>query len=107
VKRLAALALSALLCTSAVAFAQESMKKEEGATKVMACKGTITKLDKAGKMMTVKEANGKEMTCNWDDSTKVMGEMKEGAMVSAKCTMKGDKMMVTSVKVMEPKKDKM
>jgi Cu/Ag efflux protein CusF len=106
VKRLGPLAFSLLLCTGSVAFAQESMKSDQGmksSTKTMMCKGTITKMDKDGKTMTVKEASGKEMTCNWDDSTKVTGELKEGAMVSAKCTMQGDKMMVKEVKVMKSK----
>jgi hypothetical protein len=113
VKRLAILALSALLCTSALAFADEAMKqdsmKKEGmkSDKMMTCKGTITKMDKAAKMMTMKDAKGKEETCYWDDSTKVMGDMEEGKKATVKCEMQGDKMMAKEVKMMGAKKEKM
>jgi hypothetical protein len=113
VKRLAILALSALLCTSALAFADEAVKqdsmKKEGmkSDKMMACKGTITKMDKDAKMMTMKDAKGKESTCYWDDSTKVTGEMKEGEMATVKCDMKDGKMMAKEVKMMGAKKEKM
>ena len=110
-KRLATLALSALLCTGSVALADDamksgSMKKDEkmAASKMVTCKGTITKMDKDGKMMMMKDAKGKEETCYWDDSTKVTGEMKEGAMATVKCDMKDGKMMAKSVTVMSGKK---
>ena len=110
-KRLALLALSALLCTGAVALADEamksgSMKKDEGmkSADMTTCKGTITKMDKDGKMMMMKDAKGKESTCYWDDSTKVTGDMKVGAKATVKCDMKDGKMMAKEVTVMGEKK---
>lgn len=108
-KRIATIVLSALLCTGAIALAQDSMKKDSGmkSSKMETCKGTITKMDKGAKMMTMKEANGKDSTCYWDDSTKVTGEMKEGAMAAVHCEMKDGKMMARDIKVMGEKKGKM
>jgi hypothetical protein len=111
VKRIAGLALSALLCSSVVVLAQDSAKpdsmKKDSTMKMETCKGTITKMDKDAKMMTMKDAKGKESTCYWNDSTKVTGEMKEGAMATVKCEMQGDKMMAKEVHVMGEKKGKM
>ena len=61
--------------------------------KKMTAKGTVTKLDKDGKMMMMKDKAGKEMTMYWDDSTKVTGDMKEGDMATVHYMMNGDKMM--------------
>lgn len=113
-KRIAGLALSALLCSSVVVLAQDSMKHDSmkkdssmSSSKMAACKGTITKMDKDAKMMTMKESNGKESTCYWNDSTKMTGEMKEGAKATVKCEMQGDKMMAKEIHVMGDKKGKM
>ena len=110
-KRIAGLALSALLCSGAIALAQDSMKhdsmKKDSGMKMETCKGTITKMDKDARMMTMKDAKGKESTCYWNDSTKVTGEMKEGAMATVKCEMQGDKMMAREVHMMSEKKGKM
>lgn len=113
-KRLAALTIAAVLCTGLVAWAQDSMKSDDSmkkdsgmkSSKMMACRGTITKMDKDAKMMTMKDSKGKEETCYWDDSTKVKGEMKEGAMASVKCEMKDGKMMAKQVTMMGEKKGK-
>lgn len=113
-KRLGILVLPALLCTAAFAWAGDSMKKDDSmqhdsmkSGKMMTCKGTIVKMDKDAKMMTMKEAGGKSSTCYWDDSTKVTGEMKEGAMATVHCEMHGDKMMAREIHMMGEKKGKM
>ncbi len=61
--------------------------------------GTITKVDSAQKMMTVKDKAGKEWTIYWNDQTKVEGDApKEGAMVHFKAATKDGKMMASWVK---------
>jgi hypothetical protein len=109
VKRLAFLAFASLLCFGASVRADDAMKKDDGmkSMHMMTCKGTITKMDKDGKMMVMKDAKGKETTCYWDANTKVTGDMKEGAMATVKCTMNGDKMMATDVHMWSDKKAKM
>ncbi len=113
-KRVATLALSALLCSSVVALAQDSMKHDSmkkgdsmKSGRMMTCRGTVTKMDQSARTMTMKDSKGKESTCYWDDSTKVTGEMKEGAMATVKCEMHGDKMMAKEVRMMPEKKGKM
>ena len=101
-KKLFTLALSALLCTAAVVKAEDAMKKDDAkkstmSAKMMTAHGTVTKIDKDGKMMMMKDKDGKEMTMYWDDSTKVKGDMKEGDMATVKYMMHGDKMMAHSV----------
>ena len=61
--------------------------------KMMTAKGTVMKMDKDAKMMTMKSSKGKEMTMYWDDSTKVMGDMKEGSMATVHYMMHDGKMM--------------
>jgi hypothetical protein len=103
VKKLFTLALSALLCTAAVVKAEDAMKKDDAkkgtmtSGKMMTAHGTVTKIDKDGKMMMMTDKAGKEMTMYWDDSTKVKGDMKEGDMATVKYMMSGDKMMAHSV----------
>ena len=67
-------------------------------------KGTITKVDAAQKMMTVKDKAGKEWTIYWNADTKVEGDgPKEGAKVRFKATEKDGKMWATWVKTGEAK----
>jgi len=106
-KKVLALAAVALLCTAVVALAGDD---KMGGDKKMgkAMEGTITKVDMAGKMMTVKGADGKEATVYWNDSTKVEGgELKEGSMVHYKGAEKDGKMWATWVHVGEMKHGKM
>ena len=107
-RRLAGSLLKLLLCTGlltgAALLADDTMKKDDTmksdsmkSAKMMTAKGTITKMDKDGKMMMMKNAKGKEMTMYWDDSTKVTGDMKEGSMATVHYMMSGGKMMAHDV----------
>ena len=103
-KRVLMVFLAFLLCTGAALFADDAMKKDDAmksgsmkSEKTMTAHGTITRMDKDGKMMTMKDAHGKEMTMYWDDSTKVMGDMKEGEMATVHYAMHEGKMMAHTV----------
>ena len=105
-KRFLTLVLSLTLCTGAVLFADESMKKDDSmksgsmkSEKMMTANGKIMKMDKDAKMMTMKSAKGKEMTMYWDDSTKVEGDMMEGSMATVHYMMHDGKMMAHDVKM--------
>jgi len=105
-KRALILSLAFLLCTGAALLADDTMKKDDTmksdsmkSAKMMTAKGTITKMDKDGKMMTMKNAKGKEMTMYWDDSTKVTGDMAEGSMATVHYMMHDGKMMAHDVKM--------
>ena len=92
-KRFLALAIILGLAVSSLALASDG--KMAGGT----MGGTITKVDNAQKMMTVKDKTGKEWTIYWNDSTKVEGGApKEGAMVTFKADSKDGKMWATWVK---------
>ena len=123
-KRFLTLFLSAMVCTGAVLSADE-MKKDDSmksdsmksdtmksdsmkSSKMMTAKGTIMKMDKDAKMMTLKSSKGKEMTMYWDDSTKVEGDMKEGSMATVHYMKHDGKMMMHDMKMMsgEMKSDK-
>ena len=104
-KKILALSVVAVLCAVVVLAGDEKM----GGHKMgKPHEGTITKMDSAGKMMTVKDASGTETTVYWNDSTKVAGdEMKEGAKVHWTGSEKDGKMWATWVHVGEmPKKAK-
>jgi hypothetical protein len=67
--------------------------------------GTISKVDMAGKMMMVKDADGKESAVYWNDTTKVEGgDLKEGSKVHYKGETKDGKMWASWVHVGEMKK---
>ena len=93
-KRFLAAALVIGFAISAVAFAGEHKMSGE---KSMA--GTISKVDSAQKMMTVKDKAGKEWTIYWTDQTKMEGAApKEGDMVHFKAATKDGKMTASWVK---------
>jgi hypothetical protein len=99
-KRFLTLALVLGVALSVVALADDS--KMSGGK---AMSGTVTKVDEAGKMMTVKDKAGKEWTIYWNDQTKVEGGApKEGAMVHFKADKKDGKMTATWVKTEAPHK---
>ena len=102
-KKILALSVVAVLCAVVVLAGDEKM-----GGKKMPHEGTITKMDSAAKMMTVKDASGTETTVYWNDSTRVAGdEMKEGAKVHWTGSEKDGKMWATWVHVGEmPKKAK-
>jgi len=105
-KKILALSVVAVLVAVVSLAGDEKMgdKKPMGKTN----EGTITKLDMAGKMMTVKDAEGKETAVYWNDSTKTAGdEMKEGAKVHWQGSEKDGKMWASWVHVGEmPAKEK-
>jgi len=110
VKRIAILSLAAVLCTGFVV-AQEAMKKDDHMKsgsmkmgKMMTVKGMVTKVDESGKIMMMKDSKGKEMAFNWDASTKVTGDMKEGSRATVKYMMMDGKMMAHQVKMSGAKK---
>jgi len=101
-KKVFALSLVAVFCLAVVAVAGDDKMAGKGAPTM---EGTISKVDMAGKMMTVKDSAGKEHSVYWTDKTKVAGdEMKEGALVHWKGTEKDGKMWATWVHVGEMKK---
>ncbi len=109
-KRIALWSLAAVLCTGFVV-AQDAMKKDDHMAgdskmmgKMMTAKGMVTKVDESAKMMMMKDSKGKEMTMNWDASTKVMGDMKEGSRATVKYMMMDGKMMAHQVKMSGGKK---
>jgi hypothetical protein len=98
-KRFLALAIVLGVSVSSLALARESKMAGD---KTMS--GTITKVDSAQKMMTVKDKAGKEWTIYWNDSTKVEGDApKEGAMVWLKADSKDGKMWATWIKTGDAK----
>jgi hypothetical protein len=103
-RRALALGLAAVLCIAVVALAgDDKMGGHKMGHKSM--EGTITKVDMAGKMMMVKDADGKESAVYWNDSTKVEGgDMKEGSKVHYKGETKDGKMWASWVHVGEMNK---
>ena len=109
-KRFLNLCLALSFCTGPVLFADE-MKKDDSmksdgmksdsmkSAKMMTASGTVMKMDKDAKMMTMKSSKGKEMTMYWDDSTKMTGDMKEGSMATVHYMMHDGKMMAHDVKM--------
>ncbi len=93
-RRISALSLAAALCLAAVSIAigdQMDGKPMEG---------KITKVDKAARTMTVKDAAGKESTLYWNEATKLEGgDLKEGATVHYKAVEKQGKWWATWVHV--------
>jgi hypothetical protein len=98
-KKILALSVVAVLCAVVTLAGGEKMGDKKPMNE-----GTITKIDMAGKMMTVKDSTGKETAVNWNDTTKVSGEeMKEGALVHWAGAEKDGKMWATKVHVGEMK----
>lgn len=98
-KRIACWSLAAVLVTS-VLIAQQTMKSDSKmAGKMMTAKGTVTKVDESGKMMTMKDSKGKEVMISWDASTKVTGDMKEGSKATVHYMMMDGKMMAHDIKM--------
>ncbi len=99
------------LCTGALVFGQDAMKNDNSMNskdmksdsmmksgsmkhmKMMSARGTVTRMDKDGKLMMMKDSKGKEMTMYWDDSTKVTGDMMEGSAAHVHYMMRDGKMM--------------
>ena len=102
-KKILALSVVAVLCAVVTLAGDEKMGDKKPMGKMN--EGTITKMDMAGKMMVVKNSEGKEHTIYWNETTKTAGdEMKEGALVHWKGMEKDGKMWATWVHVGEMKK---
>ncbi len=87
--------LALLLCLSAIALAGD---KQAAADKTI--QGTITRMDTAGKMLTVKDTSGNESSVAWNDATRITGgELREGATVSLSVSDKGGSPTATSIQV--------
>ena len=99
-KKILALSVVAVLCAVVTLAGDEKPMGKMN-------EGTITKIDMAGKMMTVKDSADKETTVYWNDTTKVSGdEMKEDAIVHWAGAEKDGKMWATKVHVGEMKMKK-
>lgn len=114
-KRLFTLFSVLTLCTGGLAFGQDTMKHDDSMKsrdmksgsmmksgdmkhmKMMSARGTVTRMDKDGRMMMMKDAKGREMTLYWDDSTKVKGDMMEGSRTDVHYVMRNGKMMAHDV----------
>ncbi len=108
------LGLGALSPASGPAGKADSPKPDESANndpihagKPLRCQGTITKVDRGARSMTLRQASGKETTCSWDDATKMNGEMKEGATAFVRYRMRGGRLVAMEIRVREAKKGKM
>jgi hypothetical protein len=99
-KRILALSVVALFCISVAALAGGDKYSKEGKS------ATIVSVDNASKSMVVKNAEGKEWTLYWNDSTKVEGgEVKAGEMIHFKAEKgKDGKAMASWIHVGEMKK---
>ena len=105
-RRALALGVAAVLCMAVVALAgDDKMGGDKGKMGGKMMEGTISKVDMAGKMMMVKDADGKESAVYWNDTTKVEGgDLKEGSKVHYKGETKDGKMWASWVHVGEMKK---
>jgi len=100
-KRVLALCLVLGFSVAAAVLAQDATQSQKSdqhmSGKMMS--GTVTKVDSASKMMTVKDDSGKEWTVYWNDSTKVDGGAPtEGAKVSFSTMEKDGKTWATSIR---------
>jgi len=98
-RKVVTLSLALVLCLSVIALAGENQSADKS------IQGTITKVDTAGKMLTVKDTSGNETTVAWNDSTRITGgELAEGATVSLSVSDKGGSPTATSIQVKSAKK---
>jgi len=67
-------------------------------------RGTISSVDNNAKSMVVKDADGKEVTIFWTDTTRLSGELTQGAAVNLQTTEQDGKTVATSIQVSSSKK---
>jgi Cu/Ag efflux protein CusF len=67
-------------------------------------RGTVSSVDNTAKSFVVKDSSGKEVTVFWTDSTRMSGDLKEGASVNIQTSDQGGKTVATSVEVQAAKK---
>ena len=113
-KRAIALAVAAVLAVALGALAQDPTPAQDpalaqeptgGDLKV----GTVTRLDTAAKMISVKATNkegvpapgmdAKDVTIYWDQATKVEGTIREGELISFRAAQKDGKTVATFIRV--------
>ena len=86
-RRVGVLSLAVLLCISALAAAED-------------LEGTIRRVNREEKWMSVANASGQETRIYWNDATRVEGgDLKEGRSVSFKAIPKDGKLLATWVHV--------
>lgn len=66
-------------------------------------RGTIASLDHQAKSFIIRDDSGKEVTVFWNDTTKLNGDLKEGATVSVEARDEGGRMTATSIQVSSKK----
>ena len=93
--RWAALAAIALVCVAAVAIAAPETKT---------IVGTISSVDNTQRSMVVKDSGGNETTVYWNESARVMGDLKEGAAVRVDAKDQDGKTWAVSIQVQPTKK---
>jgi YD repeat-containing protein len=103
-KKAFAVSMALLLCLSAIALATEDNDKGmQGKNQNL--QGTITKVDAATKMLTIRDTSGTETTVYWDESTRVSGDLKEGSSVQLTAFDKDGKKLASSINVKAPPKN--
>jgi Domain of unknown function (DUF5666) len=73
-------------------------------SQMKALRGTVSSVDNTAKSFVVKDSSGKEVTVFWTDSTRMSGDLKEGASVNIQTSDQGGKVVATSVEVQAAKK---
>jgi hypothetical protein len=92
-------AATAALAAPQAAQAKANTSGSHSQAAAKAVRGTVSQLDLPNKTMVVKESDGQEITVRWDDSTRMGGDLKEGATVSVETARKGGETIATSIMV--------
>ena len=95
---------AAFLVTGAVIASAQSQSAPSQSTSMKSLRGTISSVDNNAKSMVVKDADGKEVTVFWTDSTRLSGELTQGAAVNLQTTEQDGKTMATAIQVSSSKK---
>ena len=91
-KKAFAISLAVMLCLSAIALAADNDKSMS-----KSLQGTITRVDTASKTLVVRETSGTETTVYWDDTTRVVGDLKEGSSVQLTTSERDGKKFASSI----------
>jgi hypothetical protein len=91
-KKAFVISLAVMLCLSAIALAADNDKSMS-----KSLQGTITRVDTASKTLVVRETSGTETTVYWDDTTRVVGDLKEGSSVQLTTTERDGKSFASSI----------
>ena len=99
-----ALAFALSAATALAQSAQDPSKSQPSQTMSKSLIGTVSSVDQTAKSFVVKDSNGKEVTVFWNDSTRMSGDLKDGASVSLQTSEQGGRVVATSVNVQASKK---